>query len=55
MKQDHHRWILIIVPFLMICGMPHSYSRLGRYVFVKLEALKSGQESPSWLQVLVKG
>jgi hypothetical protein len=31
--------------------MPCSSSGLGRYVLVKLEALKNVQEDPSWLQV----
>jgi hypothetical protein len=35
--------------FPMICGMPRSSSWLGRYGLVKLEALKSGKEAPSWL------
>jgi hypothetical protein len=46
-----HRWIVLIVSFLVICGTPRGSSRLGRYGFVKLEAPKNGQEAPSWLQV----
>jgi hypothetical protein len=32
-------------------GTPRGSSRLQRYGLVKLEALKNGQEAPSWLQV----
>ena len=53
--EDYDRWIVHVMMFLMICATPRGSSRLGRYNFVKLEALKSGQESPSWLQVFVKG
>jgi len=53
--EDYHIWIVHVMSFPVKCGMPHGSSRLGRYGIVNLEAPKSGQETPSWLQVLVKG
>jgi hypothetical protein len=46
-----HSWMdsTRLYHFLVICGMPRSSSRLGRYGLVKLEAPKSGQEAPSLL------
>jgi hypothetical protein len=37
--------------FLVIGSAPHGSSQLRSYGLVKLEALKNGQEAPSWLQV----
>jgi hypothetical protein len=37
--------------FSVICETSDSSSRLGRYGLEKLESPKSGQETPSWLQV----
>ena len=54
-REDYHKWIVHVVSFLVRCGIPRGSSLLGRYILVKLEAPKSGQEAPSWLQVLVKG
>jgi hypothetical protein len=49
MKVTYYGGIILDVPFPMICGTPHSSSRLGRYVLVKLEAPKSGHGTPSLL------
>jgi hypothetical protein len=45
-RKDPHRWIVLVVPFSMICGEPRSSSLLGRYDFVKLQAPKKWSRSP---------
>jgi hypothetical protein len=36
-REEYHRWMVHVVPFLVI-GMPRGSSWLGRYGLVKLES-----------------
>jgi len=50
-RWDTHRWIVLVISFLVIGGMLRGSSGLGRYGLVKLESMKNVQEAPSCLQV----
>jgi hypothetical protein len=41
-RHDPHKWIVVVISFLVICGTPRSSSWLGSYGLVKLEAPKYG-------------
>jgi hypothetical protein len=45
-REYYHRWIIHVVPFLVICVTSHGSSRLRRHGFVKLEDPQEYSRNP---------
>ena len=53
-SEDYSRWIVHVMPFLVVCGTSHNSSQLESYDHMKLENPHESYRSPQDSKCLTK-